>query len=196
MPGKMIWDRARDEHNDFDRNIGRDWRAPSLPGLDFIGDGLSLEARRPEYGLAPNVAWSREMALRYPEPGGRAALDIRRIAEQAAHDTFNIDGPTILIQRVSQFHARVGSFPSAWFAVSFDYAARMWALSHPDRSETTRQRRARMFRYAAMSSRNHGIRHTAKAASNTMFERMINSTYKDNDDRRLTAFIAALAWNR
>ncbi len=126
---KLDWRRV-DERESFDARVGLDWRkgpteASIAPGLLPL---VKWDVRDP-----PNVHWAAEMAARlgYDADVDGARQAVEDHAAKVATQICSHGGINAILRRTPQFYkrsSRLHPFPSAYFAICFDFAGMRIAL--------------------------------------------------------------------
>jgi hypothetical protein len=141
---RIKWERAQAGRGSFDERATTEWRRGPL--CSEVSD--TPDDRIPDLRNPPDIYWAANLGKLYAEENEREHVRVRRAAAQAAQAVYRRAGVNTLVSRTLAFYKRASSrrpFPSAYFSLYFDFAARALALSMIARHDPAPTRNLRRF---------------------------------------------------
>ncbi len=123
---KFDWTRAAEGRDGYDTALAREWNnGPS---------GTSFERPDGEDALkllsAPTIYWAKELSIAYPAESDEAHVALFKAARRSAETLYRRNGWAAIRSRVQAIHTKastVNPFPSAFYAIYFDFWAMIFA---------------------------------------------------------------------
>jgi len=147
MGGKLDWRRTRTGHGGFDERAGKQWTR-GVDDVDIETDGDSIYLP-PDLLAPPDALFPTRLKRVVAERTDEGIDRLKNLAAKAAAEIYRRHGADTLVSRVEAYYDRVlltpWHFPSAWYAVYFDVAARRIAAGRKLHDPPPRRRLDRFF---------------------------------------------------
>lgn len=155
---RMKWERTQSARGGFDERTTREWRVgPTLSAAD-LSDGQE-DRFFPDLSRSPPITWAKDLTRIFKKNNEVTHERMRKEAIRTAHRIYRYHGVNTLMSRTLKLYERASRsnpFPSAYFALHFDFAAREIAVGTRFQHDPKPTRRPDRF-YSIGEMRNRAV---------------------------------------